>query len=128
FHLPGLIDEAALYNRALTSQEILQHYLAATVLSGDYNGDGVVDLADYVVWRNHLNSATVLPGDATPGSVTAVDYQWWWNNYGSRVEGDSGAQHVVPEPSLKYWIVLAVLGLSFIQYRTVVAEISKLTS
>lgn len=56
-HLPGIIDEVALYNRALSASEILEHYLAASTLAGDYNNDGVVNAADYVAWRNASSSA-----------------------------------------------------------------------
>ena len=38
-------------------------------LSGDYNNDGTVNAADYTVWRNNLGATTVLPNDATPGTV-----------------------------------------------------------
>ena len=34
----------------------------STVLAGDYNEDGTVDAADYVVWRNNLNGTT-LPNE-----------------------------------------------------------------
>ena len=52
------------------------------ILAGDYNGDDVVDAADYTVWRNNLNSNEQLPNDMTPGSVTADDYDVWKKNFG----------------------------------------------
>ena len=46
-------------------------------LSGDYNGNGVVDAADYVVWRNRLGSNDpVADGDAS-GVVDAADFDVW---------------------------------------------------
>lgn len=54
-------------------------------LPGDYNDDGVVDSIDYAVWRTHLETSTLLPGDATPG-VTTEDLQVWRDNFGARAE------------------------------------------
>ena len=50
--------------------------------SGDYNSNGVVDGADYVVWRN-AGSTDVLPNDVTPGTVNASDYTVFRSNFGS---------------------------------------------
>ncbi len=48
---------------------------------GDYNNDGRVDAADYVVWRQHLGQSgyQLLNEDtnATPGSDTIEDYAIW---------------------------------------------------
>jgi hypothetical protein len=113
FHLPGMIDEAAVYARALTSAEFLEHYLAATTLAGDYNNDGIVNAADYVVWRNAAAGAT-LPNDTTPGVVTAADYAVWRANFGNSLAAGSGAATFsgVPEPS---GVLLAILaGLIYI--------------
>jgi rhamnogalacturonan endolyase len=52
-------------------------------LHGDYNGDHVVDAADYTVWRNNLGNSVVLPNDTTPGNVTEDDYIVWKANYGA---------------------------------------------
>lgn len=97
-HLGGIIDEAALYNRALSASEILEHYLTATVLAGDYNNDGTVDSRDYVVWRKSPPSTT-LPNDTTPGSVTTADYQAWRANFGNVRIVATGAAATVPEPT-----------------------------
>ncbi len=54
-------------------------------LEGDYNSDGMVDAADYTVWRNALASSTTLPNEgATPGVVTQEDYVVWKENFGSK--------------------------------------------
>lgn len=61
-------------------------WCAATVcaVSGDYNDDGFVDAADYVVWRNALGRSDVtLPNDDTPSSVDPGDYDVWRGNFGS---------------------------------------------
>ena len=65
-------------------------------VAGDYNSDGVVDAADYTVWRDTLGSTADLGADGDGnGTVDAADYTVWANNFGS---GSSAAQ-AVPEPS-----------------------------
>jgi hypothetical protein len=95
----------------------------AAAASGDYNGNGVVDAADYTVWRDNLGSATTLPNDATPG-VSLEDYNVWKTNFGSsggpsgpstlvqgfvRYVGGAGSATAVPESST---IVLVGFGLA----------------
>ncbi len=75
--------------------------LAITV-AGDYNDDGVVDVADYTVWRD-LSGAIFDPradGD-TNGVVDAADYNVWKTNFG--LTAGAGAAGLVtaagiPEP------------------------------
>jgi hypothetical protein len=74
---------------------------AATGVSGDYNANGTVDAADYVLWRKNLNQAVTLPNDSTPGMVDQNDYTVWRANFG-RTSGGPGAGtgvQSVPEPS-----------------------------
>jgi hypothetical protein len=70
---------------------------------GDYNGNGIVDAADYTVWRDQLGAMIELPNEdptATPGRVTIEDYDVWKSNFGQSLSG-SGAAGIatVPEPS-----------------------------
>lgn len=54
-------------------------------LTGDYNGDGLVNAPDYVVYRNTFGD-TVTPGEGADGSgngmIDLADYDQWANNYG----------------------------------------------
>ncbi|MCO6045137.1 dockerin type I domain-containing protein [Aeoliella sp. ICT_H6.2] len=55
------------------------------ILPGDYNTDGQVDLADYVVWRNHLGAAAAAYAGADGngnGRIDSGDYQVWKANFG----------------------------------------------
>jgi hypothetical protein len=86
---------------------------AAPNLPGDYNGNGIVDAADYTVWRDRLGQSVTLanenPAAATPGLVDAEDYAFWKANFGQTLgagaaahlaPGDSpGANSAVPEPA-----------------------------
>lgn len=55
-------------------------------LGGDYNFDGIVDAADYTVWRDSLDAIvpanTGADGDGS-GVVDAGDYTVWRSNYGA---------------------------------------------
>jgi len=65
---------------------------------GDFNDDGTVDAADYVVWRKHNGTTTVLPNDNTPGIVSPADYDDWVANFGMMSGGGAGVT-AVPEPA-----------------------------
>ncbi len=86
-------------------------------VNGDYNGNGVVDAADYVIWRKRLNQNVTLPNDTTPGSVTAADYTVWRANYGKTIagsgSGDSLASTNIPEPTTVTLAVLLTLWACF---------------
>ncbi|WP_425397131.1 pectinesterase family protein [Aeoliella sp.] len=58
---------------------------AEVSLPGDYNDDGVVNLSDYVVWRNNLGALITLSNeDASPGVVDSADYNVWKLTFGSQ--------------------------------------------
>jgi hypothetical protein len=92
-----------------------------TTLAGDYNHDGVVDAADYTVWRDTLGSSSLNDADGNgDGTVDSGDYLVWRQNYGKTqsasvpVTGDLDAT-VAPEPAtftLFLAVILLVLGSS----------------
>jgi hypothetical protein len=74
------------------------------VLAGDNNGDGLVDAADYVIWRDNLGTsghARYTAGDADgDGDVDQNDYLAWRANFGNVApQASLRAGGVVPEPS-----------------------------
>jgi Tol biopolymer transport system component len=108
-----------------TSQLYTNGVLAvAAALAGDYNGNGVVDAADYTVWRDHLGQAFSLFNEnsaaATPGLVDAEDYTFWKSHFGETAgsgaiatarsapgEPPASGVEAVPEPTA---ILLALGG------------------
>ena len=80
-------------------------------LTGDYNGDGEVDAADYTVWRDNLGNAAVPPGSGADGdgdgNVTPLDYDFWADNYGNSNNSSASAAAAVPEPSSLILLSLA---------------------
>lgn len=71
---------------------------AAPYPPSDFNQNGIVDAADYVVWRKSLG---------TPG-----DYDLWRSHYGQTAAGGTTASFVVFEPSqcLIAMVTFAALG------------------
>jgi hypothetical protein len=72
---------------------------------GDYNDDGTVDAADYVVWRKNNGTTNTLPNDSSPGLVSPADYDIWRENF-SRTSGSGSSAQAVPEPGTFAALVL----------------------
>jgi glucosylceramidase len=74
-------------------------------LSGDYDGNGVVDAADYLVWSNSFGSTSQLSADGNSnGVVDAADYTVWRDHIGlpANPSGESERRNfagTVPEPA-----------------------------
>ncbi|MGL4512896.1 MAG: hypothetical protein ACRCT8_07370 [Lacipirellulaceae bacterium] len=77
--------------------------------SGDYNGDGFVEAADYTAWRDTLGlpvaAGTGADGDRD-GVIDAGDYDVWVANYGFAAPSTSTA---VPEPVSATVALVAVI-------------------
>lgn len=76
--------------------------LSTESLAGDYNNDGVVNLADYAVWRNNLGSSAPLPNDPIGGAIGSAQFEQWKENFGKSAADYSGANSnsaVIPEPN-----------------------------
>jgi hypothetical protein len=76
-------------------------------IAGDYNNNGVVDAADYPVWRKRFNQATTIPNDITPGTVVAQDYIEWQNRFG-KTTFEFGAGSSIPEPATTFLAVTLI--------------------
>ena len=90
--------------------------LPATLTSqGDFNRDGIVDSADYVVWRTSIGqSGTGLLADGNgDNQINETDISVWRRNFGQSVAaGSLAAAAGVPEPgSIGLLLVGAVLGV-----------------
>jgi hypothetical protein len=77
---------------------------------GDYNNNGVVDAADYVVYRNNVGQAT-LPnrGTGIVGAVGNADYDFWKSRFGS-TSGSGTSVASVPEPGTCLLALVAFVG------------------
>lgn len=82
----------------------------------DYNNDGVVDIADYTVWRDSLGDpllAHLADGDLS-GAVDAGDYLLWRNRFGSDGGPPAFVLAAAPEPtSIGLLISLSWAAISY---------------
>ena len=72
---------------------------------GDYNGNGVVDGADYVQWRN---GGPLVNEVHNAGMVSQEDYTEWRARFGNVQGNGLGGGSAIPEPT---GLLLAVTGL-----------------
>jgi hypothetical protein len=93
--------------------------------TGDYNGNHVVDAADYVAWRATLNQSVSSPGHGADGNgsgmVDAGDYTYWRSRFGNAAgsgssSSDVGAAISAPEPA-SGCVVLTGLAISGLRRR-----------
>jgi autotransporter-associated beta strand protein len=91
-----------------------------TILPGDYNEDGVVNAADYVVWRNNEGTMNPLANDPLGGTIGDAQYEQWRDNFGNTSGGGSAIPHsgfrtphstAVPEPASALCIIAAMGAL-----------------
>jgi hypothetical protein len=75
---------------------------AGPALPGDYNLDGSVDAADYIVWRKSLGAPAVPPfsgadGDGD-GTVDQDDLALWKTHFGQTLPGAGGGASAAMQP------------------------------
>jgi len=101
FPFYALIDEVRMTAAALTSSQFLN---SAGGAPGDFNNDGKVDGADFVVWQRG--------GSPNPGS--AIDLALWKTHFGSATPAAGAA----PEPSSCFLAFGLSLGGLVLRRRT----------
>ena len=87
-----------------------------TLLAGDYNGDSVVDAADYVAWRSTEGQSVVAFSAADgngDGLIDAGDFDVWRANFGLIAAGSGSAigTQSIPEPASAMLISIAAIAL-----------------
>jgi hypothetical protein len=88
--------------------------------TGDYNGNGIVDAADYVVWRKTLDQPASPAGSGADGdgdgTIGTGDYDFWAARFGDIVLGAGGGNvsGAVPEPAS---FVLLLVGMLVVKLR-----------
>jgi hypothetical protein len=91
---------------------LLKSHLA---IPGDYDGNGFVDTADYVLWRKTINQTTTVGTGADGngnGLIEQSDYEGWRQNLGktrSAYYSAAAGLQFVPEPSSWILVILAAI-------------------
>ena len=93
-----------------------------TVLAGDYNRDGAVNAADYIVWRRQLGTegANLIADGNRNGTIEQGDYDVWRNHFGeTRDSGAIGTSPTtgVPEPLSWVMLLTGVLAMCTSRHR-----------
>jgi hypothetical protein len=87
-------------------------------LDGDYNGDNVVDAADYAVWRKNVGQPlSGLPnhGSTTEDPIGSSQYDLWRTNFGNTSPGSGSSldgSPAVPEPASILLVLIGCVALS----------------
>jgi hypothetical protein len=73
---------------------------------GDYNHNGTVDAADYVVWRDTLSqTGSGLAADGNGDQlIDADDYAVWATNFG-QTAGSTLTSGAIPEPTSRIMLI-----------------------
>lgn len=102
-----LIDTIASELRPTSSVAIVPD-----LLPGDYNGDGLVDTADFMVWQESYGDEVPATSGADgngDGIVDAIDYAVWRETLGASGFAPTEATAAAPEPSA---LVLAFVAVA----------------
>jgi endoglucanase len=106
---PTNLGQAGQTDRA--AMALLQPHLAH-VVAGDFNGNGIVDAADYTVWRDSFGQTGAgLAADAdVNGVVNQADYDLWAANFGHTSGAGSLAHGAISEPCTMLLFASGCLG------------------
>jgi hypothetical protein len=88
-------------------------------LPGDFNRDGIVDAADYVVWRKTYGISMNLPNETMSlGIVDHADYDVWRSNFGAPLGPGSGTSLStnVPEPTALFLVTISIVTAASRRY------------
>lgn len=87
-------------------------------IAGDYNLDGLVDAADYTVYRDTFSSTEDLRADGNAdGVIDELDYAVWAEDYGFSAFALPGASAAtaIPEPVTLGLLAVGAPGLSMLR-------------
>lgn len=88
--------------------------LISAALAGDYNVDGIVNAADYTLWRDSVGAqAGTLANDVDGGVIGPDQYATWKANFGT---SSAAGEVAVPEPAGSLLLVILCWGLA--RFRT----------
>jgi hypothetical protein len=82
-------------------------------VAGDYDRDGAVDAADYVVWRTNMGTSNALPNDPIGGTIGAAQYDQWRAHFGQTAGAGlalgPSTDSAIPEPASILMLVAGIL-------------------
>jgi hypothetical protein len=110
--LLAYLDGADRQNLFFANLPEVQAALNTVFVAGDYNGDGLVNSADYTYWRGTVGSINSLAADGNnDGVVNAADYVIWRKHMSTP---GMGAAASVPEPG-GYVLMSTIVGIGLLR-------------
>jgi hypothetical protein len=82
--------------------------------SGDYDGNGEVDAADYTQWRDTRGQAVAAGTGADGngnGTIDAADYAFWKSRFGMTIGAGGAGAVQAPEPAAVWLVALAAVAI-----------------
>ncbi len=117
----GQLNGVLSNNRAIDWVHLIVNVGPIAILAGDFNGDGMVNIADYTVWRDTFGSMDDLRADADGNEVVdGEDYDIWRESFGGSLLAPQNATAVVPEPTTMgiLFAVALVFAIGNVQRRS----------
>jgi hypothetical protein len=99
-------------NDTVLRDGIVKYVSATAGVAGDYNGNGVVDAADYVLWRK---GGPLQNEGRTSGVVDQQDYRFWRARFGAATGSERGSSlngsTAAPEPEVVSLLAIGLFGM-----------------
>ena len=98
-------EETILINRGTLTFDVTP---APTPIAGDFNQDGAVDAADFVVWRKNFTTSSEPSSGAEESIFDVTGYDNWRANFGRAADEASllAGSAAVPEPTVAVAVVV----------------------
>jgi hypothetical protein len=100
----------------------------SVAIPGDYDGNLIVDDADYVEWMNAFGQSVANPGDGADGNrdgmVDAADYTVWRDHL--TTAGAASLSQNVPEPATAILFAAGILAATLRPHRPAAGETARL--
>jgi T5SS/PEP-CTERM-associated repeat protein len=115
-NLPSLLSggHGPFWTIVYTATDVILKLINSPI--GDYNHNGVVDAADYTVWRDTLGKTGInLAADGDGDNVvTQLDYGIWKTNFGHIAGSGARSSAAVPEPRSLCLLAIGLIAMGFL--------------
>lgn len=113
----GVVDDVALYNVALSAEQVQSHYDSREYILGDFDGDGAVAFADFLRLSENFNQpGSYSQGDINfNGQIDLEDFSIFRRTLAAAAGEPSAAS--VPEPSSAWLVVASAFAIPLLRRR-----------